>query len=140
MEDEEDLAMSNISVRYIVNDINDSIKFYTTILGFNVIMHPAQEFAILGLDNFRLLLSQPSDLGGGGQEMNDGTKQIPGGWNRFEIEVSDLPKKVADLKGQGCKFRNEIVKGVGGQQILLEDPSGNLIELFQYYEQNENWS
>ena len=121
-------------MRYIVNDIDESIDFYTKNLGFSVVMHPAPEFAILGLDNFQLLLSKPSGLGGGGQMMNDGTIQKPGGWNRFEIQVNDLEKKVQELKKSGCTFRNNIVKGVGGQQILLEDPSGNLIELFEYYE------
>ena len=103
-------------------------------LDFKVEMHPALEFAILSRGNLRLLLSKPSGRGGGGQEMQDGTIQSPGGWNRFEIEVNDLDSSVEKLKKAGCTFRNEIVTGVGGKQILLEDPSGNLIELFQYYQ------
>ena len=129
--------MVNTSVRYIVNNVDESIVFYTKHLGFNVVMHPAPEFAILSLDNFRLLLSKPSGLGGGGQQMNDGTIQTPGGWNRFEIEVDNLEQKISKLKASGCKFRNKLVKGVGGEQILLEDPSGNLIELFQYYKEEK---
>ena len=127
--------MSTVNVRYIVNDVDESIKFYTTFLGFSIVMHPAPEFAILSLGTMQLLLSKPSGLRGGGQQMQDGTIQKPGGWNRFEIQFDNLETKVRVLKGKGCKFRNDIVKGVGGQQILLEDPSGNLIELFEYYKQ-----
>lgn len=125
---------SKVSVRYIVNDVDQAIEFYTKILNFTIVMHPAPEFAILGFENLQLLLSKPSELGGGGKGMIDGTKQEPGGWNRFELQVKNLNKIVKDLKRKGCKFKNEIVQGVGGQQILLEDPSGNLIELFEYYE------
>jgi catechol 2,3-dioxygenase-like lactoylglutathione lyase family enzyme len=121
------------SVRYIVTDVDAAIQFYTKMLDFKVEMHPASEFAILSRENLRLLLSKPSGRGGGGQQMSDGTAQTPGGWNRFEIEVEDLQSTVEMLKKAGCKFRNEIVSGVGGKQILLEDPSGNVIELFQYF-------
>lgn len=127
--------MKPVSVRYIVNDVDDAIKFYTTMLDFKVEMHPAAEFAILSRQNLRLLLSKPSGRSGGGQRMTDGTRQTPGGWNRFEIEVDDLESTVERLKGAGCTFRNEIVTGVGGKQILLEDPSGNLVELFQYFKE-----
>jgi len=119
-------------VRYIVNDVDAAIQFYTKMLGFKLEMHPAPEFAILSRDNLRLLLSKPSTQGGGGHWMPDGTVQTPGGWNRFEIEVENLASTVEKLKKAGCSFRNEIVTGVGGMQILLKDPSGNLIELFQY--------
>ena len=122
-----------VNVRYIVNDVDEAIEFYTKNLNFTIVMHPAPEFAILGYNNLRLLLSKPSEQGGGGKRMVDGTKQTPGGWNRFEIEVEDLNKIAEKLKKKGCLFRNEIVQGVGGKQIILEDPSGNLIELFQYY-------
>lgn len=122
-----------VSIRYIVNDIDSSIEFYTKNLGFKVAMHPANEFAILSRDNLKLLLSRPSGKGGGGQAMPDGTMPAPGGWNRFELEVDDLETTVAELRRTGCKFRNEIVTGIGGKQILLEDPSGNLVELFQYF-------
>jgi catechol 2,3-dioxygenase-like lactoylglutathione lyase family enzyme len=122
-----------VSVRYIVYDVDTAIRFYTAMLDFKVEMHPATEFAILSRGNLRLLLSKPSGRGGGSQRMPDGTRQTPGGWNRFEIQVEDLESEIKRLKGAGCTFRNEIVTGVGGKQILLEDPSGNLIELFQYF-------
>ena len=120
-----------VSVRYIVNDVDPCISFYTTLLGFQVVMHPAPEFAWLSRGNFRLLLSKPSGIGGGGQAMPDGAIPAPGGWNRFQLEVDNLEALVADLKSKNAQFRNEIVIGIGGKQILLKDPSGNLIELFQ---------
>ena len=122
-----------VSVRYIVTDVDAAIRFYTGMLDFGVVMHPAPEFAILSRGNLNLLLSKPSSRGGGGQGMPDGTVQLPGGWNRFQVEVKDLDSAVERLGKAGCRFRNEIVTGVGGRQILLMDPSGNLIELFQYY-------
>ena len=121
------------SVRYIVNDVDEAIGFYTEMLGFQVVMHPAPEFAILARGNLQLLLSRPSGRGGGGQGMPDGSVQVPGGWNRFQVEVDDLEATVAELGRKGAGFRNEIVKGVGGKQVLLMDPSGNLVELFEYY-------
>ncbi len=127
-----DFESKPVAVRYIVNDIDASIEFYTKLLDFKIVMHPAPEFAILSRGSLRLLLSKPSGRGGGGQAMPDGTAQSPGGWNRFEIEVDDLESTVGRLKSTGCTFRNEIVSGVGGKQILLQDPSGNPIELFQY--------
>jgi len=130
--------MSNpAAVRYIVNDVDAAIQFYTRMLNFKVEMHPAPEFAILSRENLRLMLSKPSGKGGGGQPMTDGTTQTPGGWNRFEIEVEDLPSTVEKLKKAGCTFRNEIVTGVGGMQILLKDPSGNLVELFQFFKDSK---
>jgi catechol 2,3-dioxygenase-like lactoylglutathione lyase family enzyme len=121
-----------VGVRYIVNDVDAAIEFYTKMLDFRLEMHPAPEFAILSRGGLRLLLSKPSGRGGGGQAMPDGTVQSPGGWNRISIEVDDLASTVEKLKIASCRFRNEIVTGVGGKQILLQDPSGNLIELFQY--------
>jgi catechol 2,3-dioxygenase-like lactoylglutathione lyase family enzyme len=120
-----------VSVRYIVTDVDSCITFYTKLLGFKVVMHPAPEFAWLSRGSFRLLLSKPSGAGGGGQAMPDGTMPTPGGWNRFQLEVDNLEALVADLKSKNAQFRNEIVNGIGGKQILLKDPSGNLIELFQ---------
>ena len=120
-------------VRYIVNDVEASVAFYTKMLGFKVVMHPNSDFAMLSLDELRLILVRPSGRGGGGQAMPDGTKQSPGGWNRISIEVDDLDFMVENLKKAGCNFRNELVTGVGGKQILVKDPSGNLAELFQYY-------
>jgi catechol 2,3-dioxygenase-like lactoylglutathione lyase family enzyme len=121
-----------VSVRYIVNDVDAAIEFYSKMLDFRLEMHPAPEFAILSRGDLRLLLSKPSGRGGGGQAMDDGTVQSPGGWNRISIEVDDLAPTVDKLKKAGCRFRNEIVTGVGGKQILLQDPSGNLFQLFQY--------
>ncbi len=123
----------HVSIRYIVNNVDQAIDFYTRNLGFTEVMHPAAEFAILSRGNLRLLLSQPSGKGGGGQSMTAGRAQTPGGWNRFELEIDDIETTVANLKQKGCKFRSEIISGVGGKQIILEDPSGNPVELFQYY-------
>jgi catechol 2,3-dioxygenase-like lactoylglutathione lyase family enzyme len=123
--------MATVQVRYIVNDVDASIDFYTRLLDFNLVMHPAPPFAMLSRGDLRLVLSAPNAAGGGGQSMPDGTRPEPGGWNRFAIEVSDLAASVERLRGQGAHFRNDIVTGVGGKQILLDDPSGNPIELFE---------
>jgi catechol 2,3-dioxygenase-like lactoylglutathione lyase family enzyme len=123
--------MATVSVRYIVNDVDAAIAFYRDRLGFTEVMHPAPAFAMLTLGDLRLVLSAPGGGPGGGQAMPDGSVPEPGGWNRFAIEVPDLAATVADLRARGVRFRNEIVSGVGGQQILAEDPSGNLVELFE---------
>ncbi len=123
--------MATVQVRYIVNDVDAAIPFYTEQLGFRLEMHPASAFAMLSRGDLRLVLSAPNPMGGGGQSMPDGTKPQPGGWNRFSVEVSDLATTVDQLRRAGAHFRNEIVTGVGGKQIILEDPSGNPIELFQ---------
>ena len=123
--------MASVQVRYIVNDVDAAIAFYCQRLGFREVMHPAPPFAMLERGDLRLVLSAPNPSGGGGQPMPDGTAQAPGGWNRFAIAVDDLEATVADLRAHGAPFRNDIVTGVGGKQILLEDPSGNPIELFQ---------
>jgi catechol 2,3-dioxygenase-like lactoylglutathione lyase family enzyme len=123
--------MSTVSVRYIVNDIDESISFYCDQLGFKEEMHPAPTFAMLSRGDLRLVLSAAGGGPGGGQAMPDGTLPQPGGWNRFMIEVSDLDASVETLRGSGARFRNDIVTGVGGKQTLLEDPSGNPVELFQ---------
>src|SRR5262249_34446841 len=99
--------------------------------GFTLAMHPAPPFAMLSRGDLRLVLSAPNPMGGGGQSMPDGTRPAPGGWNRFAIEVHDLEAMVRTLKGSGVRFRNEIVQGVGGKQIIAEDPSGNPVELFE---------
>ncbi len=120
-----------VQVRYIVTDIEAAIAFYTRQLGFHLDMHPAPPFAMLSRGELRLVLSVPNSRGGGGQPMPDGQNQEPGGWTRFSIEVDDLETLVNKLRGAGAHFRNEIVTGVGGKQVILEDPSGNPIELFQ---------
>lgn len=123
--------MATVQVRYIVNDVEEAIPFYTDRLGFKLEMHPAPPFAMLSRGDLRLVLSAPNPVGGGGQSMPDGTAPAPGGWNRFAVEVADLAAAVAELRSAGAHFRNDVVTGVGGKQILLEDPSGNPIELFE---------
>ena len=123
--------MATVQVRYIVNDVDAAIAFYVTHLGFHVDMHPAPVFAMLSLGDLRLVLSAPNPRGGGGQPMPDGTPQRPGGWNRFAVEVSDLAGIVERLRAEGVTMRNTIVTGVGGKQIIIEDPSGNPVELFE---------
>jgi catechol 2,3-dioxygenase-like lactoylglutathione lyase family enzyme len=122
--------MATVQVRYIVNDVDAAIAFYVDMLGFREVMHPAPAFAMLTRGDLRLVLSAPNPSAGGGQPMPDGRQQAPGGWNRFAIEVDDLESTVARLRKAGARFRNDIVAGVGGKQILVEDPSGNPIELF----------
>lgn len=123
--------MATVSVRYIVNDVDEAIAFYCELLEFTEVMHPAPTFAMLSKGDLRLTLSAPGGPGGGGQAMPDGTVPTPGGWNRFALEVGDLVTMVERLRDHGARFRNDIVTGVGGKQILLEDPSGNPIELFE---------
>jgi catechol 2,3-dioxygenase-like lactoylglutathione lyase family enzyme len=123
--------MATVQVRYIVIDVDAAITFYTQQLDFKLEMHPAPSFAMLSRGDLRLVLSAPNPAGGGGQSMPDGTKPEPGGWNRFAIEVADLAATVARLRSAGAHFRNDIVTGVGGRQILLDDPSGNPVELFE---------
>jgi catechol 2,3-dioxygenase-like lactoylglutathione lyase family enzyme len=123
--------MATVSVRYIVNDVDEAIAFYCRNLGFSEMMHPAPAFAMLSRGDLRLVLSAPGGGPGGGQPMPDGRLPEPGGWNRFSLEVTDLAATVDALRKQGARFRNEIVTGVGGKQILLEDPSGNPVELFE---------
>jgi catechol 2,3-dioxygenase-like lactoylglutathione lyase family enzyme len=123
--------MATVQVRYIVKDVGAAMAFYCGQLGFTEVMHPAPAFAMLTRGDLRLVLSAPNPSGGGGQPMPDGRQQEPGGWNRFAIEVDDLDAAVERLRRAGATFRNEIVTGVGGKQILVEDPSGNPIELFQ---------
>jgi catechol 2,3-dioxygenase-like lactoylglutathione lyase family enzyme len=122
--------MTTVSVRYITDDVDAAVAFYVERLGFNVEMQPGPGFAMLLRGNLRLLLNRPG-AGGAGQPMPDGRRPEPGGWNRIQIEVSDLEREAEALRGAGASFRNDIVTGRGGSQILLEDPSGNPIELFQ---------
>lgn len=123
--------MPTVSVRYIVNDVNEAITFYCQHLGFHEDMHPAPTFAMLSHGDLRLVLSAPGAGPGGGQAMPDGRMPEPGGWNRFSLQVTDIDRTVETLRQAGVHFRNDIVSGVGGKQTLLDDPSGNPIELFE---------
>jgi catechol 2,3-dioxygenase-like lactoylglutathione lyase family enzyme len=126
--------MSTVSVRYIVDDVDDAIAFYCGHLGFEEQMHPDPAFAMLTRGDLRLVLVSPigpDHRGGGSRPMPDGTRQEPGGWNRFMLEVSDLAATVEELRSEGIHFRNDIVTGVGGRQIMVDDPSGNPVELFE---------
>jgi catechol 2,3-dioxygenase-like lactoylglutathione lyase family enzyme len=126
--------MATVSVRYIVNDIDAAIAFYTTYLQFELQMRPNDLFAMLGRGDLRLVLVRPvgpDGPAGGGAPMPDGRMQEPGGWNRFSVEVPDLVAAVEELRRSGARFRNDIVTGIGGRQIIVEDPSGNPVELFE---------
>jgi catechol 2,3-dioxygenase-like lactoylglutathione lyase family enzyme len=123
--------MSTVSVRYIVEDADAAIGFYRDQLGFEVDMRPAPTFAMLSRGDLRLLISVPSERGGGGQILADGRRPEPGGWNRIQLEVEDLDAEFARLQAAGASFRSEILRGVGGDQVIVEDPSGNPVELFQ---------
>ena len=118
-----------VNVRYMVEDVEASIEFYTKHLGFTLLTYHTPAFADVIRGNLRLLLSGRTSSAG--RAMPDGTLPIPGGWNRFQIIVTDINAEVARLKAQGLQFRNEILKGPGGSQILLLDPSGNFIEIFE---------
>jgi len=124
--------MSTVQVRYIVNDVDTAIAFYTTQLGFHEDMHPAPIFAMLSRGDLRLVLSAPSGPNtGGGSTLADGRAPEPGGWNRFAVQVDDITTKIAQLRQAGVQFRGDIIEGTGGRQAIIEDPSGNPIELFQ---------
>jgi catechol 2,3-dioxygenase-like lactoylglutathione lyase family enzyme len=120
-----------VSVRYIVDDVDAALAFYTGSLGFAVDMHPGPGFAALSRDGLRLLLSAPGGPGGSAQPMPDGRVPEPGGWNRIQLLVKDLDAVVAELRSSGVRFRNDIVEGRGGRQVLVDDPAGNPVELFQ---------
>jgi catechol 2,3-dioxygenase-like lactoylglutathione lyase family enzyme len=123
--------MATVSVRYIVDDVDAAIEFYCRMLGFQEVMHPAPAFAMLSRGDLRLVLSAPGGGPGGGQAMPDGTVPAPGGWNRFQLEVDDLEETARRLRDGGAHFRNDIVTGVGGKQVLVDDPAGNPVELFE---------
>jgi catechol 2,3-dioxygenase-like lactoylglutathione lyase family enzyme len=122
--------MATSTVRYIVHDVDQAIAFYTEHLGFEVLMHPAPAFAMLMHGDLRLLLSAPSGQGGGGQILPGERRPQPGGWNRFQLEISDLDTAAHRLRAAGVTFRSDVIHGIGGDQVLIEDPSGNPIELF----------
>ena len=123
----------SVSVRYIVDDVDAVIPFYTKLLGFKVDMHPGPGFASLSRGDLRLLLSKPGGGGGAGQSMPDGKTPAPGGWLRFQMDVPDIEATVRELRAAGASFRSEIIVGNGGKQVLVEDPSGNPVELFQAF-------
>lgn len=126
-------AQDKVYIRYIVNDVKESIDFYTQFLGFTVKMQPqGSGFATLESGSLYLLLNTPGK-GGAGQTLSDGSVPAPGGWNRIQLRVDDLEQKIKELDAMNAPFRNEMIKGNGGAQILLTDPSGNLIELFESY-------
>jgi catechol 2,3-dioxygenase-like lactoylglutathione lyase family enzyme len=118
--------------RYIVDDVDVAIDFYTRNLGFKVEMHPAPGFAEISRGVMHIYLTQASKAGvGSGAPLPSGEQQKPGGWNRIHLLVEELDGTIAELKSAGCRFRSDVIQGRGGKQILLEDPSGNLIELFE---------
>ncbi len=123
--------MGSVSVRYIVRDVDEAIEFYSRRLGFTVVMHPAPTFAILALGDFHLMLSAPEGPGGGARAAADGSRPEPGGWNRIQIEVGDVEAETARLRKAGVRFRTDLITGVGARQVLVEDPSGNPVELFE---------
>jgi catechol 2,3-dioxygenase-like lactoylglutathione lyase family enzyme len=123
--------MPTVSVRYIVDDVEDAIRFYVDHLGFTEVMHPAPTFAMLTRGDLRLALSQPGGGPGGGAALPDGTLPTPGGWNRFAIEVDDVDARNAQLTAAGFHARSDVIDGVGGRQVIIDDPSGNPVELFQ---------
>jgi catechol 2,3-dioxygenase-like lactoylglutathione lyase family enzyme len=118
-----------VNVRYMVDDVDESIAFYTKVLGFEVLTSAAPAFADVKRGNLRLLISGPTSSAG--RPMPDGEKPGPGGWNRIHFIVDDLEDEVGRLRDAGATFRNDVVTGPGGKQILLQDPSGNVVELFQ---------
>jgi len=124
--------MAKTSVRYIVNDVDAAVSFYTTHLAFHLDMHPDATFAILSRGDLQLFVSATSGPGGGSQTLPGGRKPEPGGWNRFVLIVDDLQREVERLRKAGVRMRSDLIVGVGGNQVLLDDPSGNPIELFEY--------
>ena len=118
-----------VSVRYIVDDVGEAVAFYTNFLEFAVLNNFAPAFADVSRDGLRLLLSGPTSSAG--RPMSDGTKPEPGGWNRIHLIVDDIDAEVARLRDLGARFRNDVIEGPGGKQTLLQDPSGNVVELFQ---------
>ena len=123
--------MATVGVRYIVDDVDAALEFYTGRLGFDEVMHPAPTFAMVSRGDLRLALSAPSSRGGGGQVLADGRVPTPGGWNRIQLEVDDVRALADELRTAGATLRSDVVEGVGGDQLIVEDPAGNPVELFQ---------
>ncbi|KUH70277.1 glyoxalase [Mycolicibacterium novocastrense] len=125
--------MTSTSVRYIVDDVDAAVQYYTGQLRFDVAMRPGPGFAMLRRDELRLLLNSPGGGGGAGESLSDGSRPTPGGWNRIQLEVNDLDETVARLADAGVPLRGDVITGRGGRQALVSDPSGNLVELFEPY-------
>jgi catechol 2,3-dioxygenase-like lactoylglutathione lyase family enzyme len=126
--------MSTVSVRYIVNDVDEAAEFYTRHLDFHLDMHPDPAFAMLSRGDLRLVLVSPVGAdhpGGGSRPLPDGTPQRPGGWNRFMVQVPDVEAAAAGLRREGVRFRTDVITGVGTKQVMIEDPSGNPIEIYE---------
>jgi len=120
-----------VNVRYMVDDVDEAVAFYSRHLGFDLEFQPGPGFAIISRGDLRLMLNTPGGPGGAAQPMPDGRKPEPGGWNRIQLEVEDIEATVNSLRADGVQFRNDVQGGKGGKQILLDDPSGNPVELFQ---------
>ena len=125
------MKLNALMVRYIVNEVDEAVAFYSQRLGFQVTAQSGPDFALLTRENLQLVLSPPKGPGGGSQPMPDGRRPEPGGWNRIIVRSSKLEDDIDTLRKAGVVFRNDIVAGPGGRQILIEDPSGNLVELFE---------
>jgi len=125
------MTLNALMVRYIVNDVDAAVVFYSQRLGFRATAKSGSDFALLTRENMQLVLSPPKGPGGGSQPMPDGRRPEPGGWNRIVVRTNNLEDDIAALKNAGVVFRNDVVAGPGGRQILIEDPSGNLVELFE---------
>ena len=134
---EQNESLDFYGVRYIVNDLDATVAFYKDLLGFTVDMQVAPGFAILSKGRLHLYMNKPG-FGGAGQSTPDGTAPASGGWNRIILQVDNLEATIATLKKKNAPFRNDLVTGQGGKQILLQDPSGNLIELFEPNEQGKS--
>lgn len=122
-------SMGTVSVRYMIDDVSAAVAFYTTHLGFSLEQDASPAFASVSRDGVRLLLS--GETSSGRRPMPDGRRPVPGGWNRIQLQVGDLASEIDRLRTAGLQFRNEIVRGPGGSQVLLDDPSGNPVELFE---------
>ncbi|HEY2791232.1 MAG TPA: VOC family protein [Micromonosporaceae bacterium] len=128
-----EIGVRQANFRYIVDDVDAALEFYCGMLGFEVQMHPAPQFAMIVKDELCIALSAPSGAGGGAQGSANGDRPAPGGWNRISLAVTGLYAEVDRLRTAGARFRNDVVEGVGGRQVVLDDPSGNPVELFEAY-------
>jgi catechol 2,3-dioxygenase-like lactoylglutathione lyase family enzyme len=130
----EEALMNEVRIRYIVDDVDAALAFYRDVLDLEVLMRPGPGFAMLGRGALRLLLNSPDGGGGAGQTLADGATPEPGGWNRIQLVVDDLDATVRQVQGAGAALRGEVVEGRGGRQVLVVDPAGNLVELFEPYD------